>query len=47
MNRHKANVVEDIERLDIRTYYECPDLLEFKYKQEVDNPNPLKSLKFV
>lgn len=46
MNKRKANVLEDIERLDRRTYYEEPDLLKFRYEEESRTPKPLKSVKF-
>ncbi|MCZ7393435.1 MAG: hypothetical protein ABOK23_08455 [Candidatus Methanoperedens sp.] len=46
MNRHKANVLEDIECLGIRTYYEDPDFLKSMYEQEWAMRNPkLKSVR--
>ncbi len=38
MNRHKAKVLEDIENLDVITYFEHPEELQWKYKEIITKP---------
>lgn len=45
-NKRKANVLEDIERLNIRTYHKEPQLLQWEYEKEWGTRKPLKSVKF-
>jgi len=46
MNQHKANVAQDIECLDLRTYYEHPGILKSQYELKWVNLKQLNSVKF-